>query len=422
MNLWIQLCIAVAVPAILAASLPQRWLRPAMLLWVLSPIVVYCGMVAWEIATRPVPENALGNAVFGLLLIGSITAVPWLIGCAIGFGIGFALRRLFGHAPLKANALNPVSRATRAVAGANAAQAAAAATAQRVSGDRIANRGFAGDLVVSGWRAQHVGFENDAFKLGDLDVWRWPWRSAGLERLRLPHPAHPQQTHDFDIYEIGDARHPLRFASAELSNGVWGFYVPASAEDAQQGAHRETEPRNRHTAPDGTLRVDVESVEWFNTHWVNTPRVIDLGSGQVLLDLWDTDWDAMVSFPAPRCVRLGMRRYRSGITLTLELDLGRDEYRISFAAGSQTSLPSGPLADVARALEACSVQLGAQAAAQGAHGSTRVPVHPWAAWRSALLILAAAVIAIAAATWWSLNSAPSEKQKLDTIPAMPGAG
>jgi hypothetical protein len=418
-SLWIQLFIAVAVPAILVASLPQRWLRPAMLLWVLSPIVVYCGVIAWEIATRPVPENALGNAVFGLLLIGSITAVPWLIGCAIGFGMGFALRRLFGRAPLKSNAPTPVPTAT---AGATAL-AAAAPTAQPVSGDRIANRGFAGDLVVSGWRAQHVGFENDAFKLGDLEVWRWPWRSAGLARLRLPHPAHPQQSHDFDIYEIGNARFPLRFAVGELSNGVWGFYVPASAEDAQQGAHRETEPQNRHTAPDGTLRVDVESVEWFNTHWVNTPRVIELGSGRVLLDLWDTDWDAAVSFPAPRCVRLGMRRYRSGISLALELDLGRDEYRISFAAGSQTSLSSGPLADVARALEACSIQLGAQSAStHGAHGSTRVPVHPWAAWRSALLILAAALIAIAAATWWTLSMAPPDKQKLDTIPTMPSAG
>jgi hypothetical protein len=422
-GLWIQLFIAIALPAILVASLPQRWLRWAMLLWVLSPVVVYCGVVAWEIATRPVPEHALGNAVFGLMLIGSITAVPWLIGCAIGFGVGFALRRLFGRAPLKSNAPRPAPTAITATSGANAAQSAAAAIAQRASGDRSADRGFAGELVVSGWRAVHIGFENDGLRLGDLEVWRWPWRSAGLAPLRLPHPAHPHQVHDFDIYEIGDARHPLRFATGELSNGVWGFYVPASVEDVQQRAHRDAEPRYRHTAPDGTLRVDVESVEWFNTHWVNTPRVIDLDSGRVLLDLWNTDWDAVVSFPAPRCARLGMRRYRSGISLTLDLDLGRDEYRISFAAGSPTSLPSGPLADVARALEACSAQLGAQAAsAHGTHGSTRVPVHPWAAWRSALSILAAALIAIATATWWSLNSAPPGKQKLDTVPTMPGAG
>jgi hypothetical protein len=43
----------------------------------------------------------------------------------------------------------------------------------------------------------------------------------------LPHPAHPHQSHRYDIYDIGDGWNPVRFAVGELSNGVWGFYVPA---------------------------------------------------------------------------------------------------------------------------------------------------------------------------------------------------
>lgn len=415
MNLWIQLFIAVAVPAILVASVPPHWLRWSMLLWVLSPVVVYFGVVVWELSTRPVPDHALGKAVFGLLLIGSITAIPWLIGCAAGFGIGFALRHLLGRMPLKVNALNPVSTTTAATS-----VTTDAPTAQRTSDDHIASEGISNDLVVRGWRAIHIGFENDALKLGELEVWRWPWRSAGQTPLRLPHPAHPQQTHDFDIYQIGNTQHPFRFAAGELSNGVWGFYVPASVDDSQQSTHRDANQQRRHTAPDGTLRVDVASMEWSNTHLVNSPRVIDLSSGRVLLDLWSTDWDAVVSFPAPQCVRLGMRRYRSGNGLTLEVDLASDSFRIWFGAEEQTSVSSGPLPDVACALEACSVQLSAPSgSAHCAHGSTRVVVHRWAAWRSALLILAAALIAIATATWWTLNSAPPGKQKLDTVPAMP---
>ena len=51
-------------------------------------------------------------------------------------------------------------------------------------------------------------------------------RSTGLPRERLSHPAYPKQMHEYDIYEIGDTAYPTRFAACELSNGVWGFYVP----------------------------------------------------------------------------------------------------------------------------------------------------------------------------------------------------
>jgi len=45
--------------------------------------------------------------------------------------------------------------------------------------------------------------------------------------MQLPHPSHRHRRHRFDIYEIGSLDHPVRFAAGELSNGAWGFYVPA---------------------------------------------------------------------------------------------------------------------------------------------------------------------------------------------------
>lgn len=421
-SLWIQLFVAVTLPAIVVASVPQRWLRRAMLFWVLLPLVVFFCVITWEIMTSPEVDNALGKALFALLLVGSIAAVPWLIACAIGFGLGFALRRLLGRVPPKANSTHPIWKPTAATSNATAAPPGVASSEHHAKDHHTVSRGFPNDAVLSGWRAIHVGFENDGLKIGDLEVWRWPWHSAGLAPLRLPHPTHPAQTHDFNVYDIGEAPHSIRFAAAELSNSVWGFYVAeiASVGDTPQSAQRSNEPHHCYTAPDATLRVEIESVEWFNTHWVNTPRVIDINNGRVLLDLWGTDWDAVASFPAPRFLRLGMRRYRNGASLTLELDLVHDSYRISFDPAAPQASRSGPISEVAQALEANSVQHSAQpTSTRSVPAATIVPMHFWPALRSAVLILAGALVAIALATWWTLDSMPASKPELDTLPEMP---
>lgn len=76
-----------------------------------------------------------------------------------------------------------------------------------------------------GWTDVHVGLEGDGLRIGGLAVWQEKWKPVG-EDLDLPHPAHPLQTHRYRVYEIGDAP-CIRFAAGELSNGVWGFYVPS---------------------------------------------------------------------------------------------------------------------------------------------------------------------------------------------------
>ena len=63
--------------------------------------------------------------------------------------------------------------------------------------------------------------------IGGLRIWNEKWRPTG-ERLQLPHPDYPTQRHTVHVYEAGDQTQPLTFAAGELSNGVWGFYVPTS--------------------------------------------------------------------------------------------------------------------------------------------------------------------------------------------------
>jgi hypothetical protein len=159
-------------------------------------------------------------------------------------------------------------------------------------------------------------------------------------------------------------------------------------------------------------------------------QLIDAEDGRI--DLWNTDWDATVSFPASSQVRLDLRRYRHAGYLTAELDLARKRYRVfvgevingkvAASAGNGDASPEAPLSGIADGLEAASRRVEKIApAAPGGHGSSRLalPSRPLAAWRAALLILVSALIAIAVAAYWSTRHAPADAQKLDVVPAMP---
>ncbi|HKV54234.1 MAG TPA: hypothetical protein VJN94_06290 [Candidatus Binataceae bacterium] len=76
------------------------------------------------------------------------------------------------------------------------------------------------------WREAAIGFSIDPIEVSGLNVWEEEWRPVDAPEVMLPHPAYPKQIHHYKIYEIGDVCRPVRFAAAELSNQVWGFYVP----------------------------------------------------------------------------------------------------------------------------------------------------------------------------------------------------
>jgi hypothetical protein len=212
------------------------------------------------------------------------------------------------------------------------------------------------------------------------------------------------------------------------NHGEAGVWQPLSSlalavEQARHASDRRNAlPTLRHISPDGTIRVDLAVLEWSNSHWVNSPRVIEIASGRVVLDLWATHWDATVWFPDKQCVRLGFQRYQHGRSLTAEIDLARGTYQIFSGANPEDALPEAPLAGIASALQAFSCHVAqATAPITGANVSSNAgnPSHAWAAWRTALLILAGALVAIAVATFATLHSDPYGEQTLDTIPTMP---
>lgn len=467
---------AVAAPAILILMVPRRWLGRAILLWVVSPVIGYAAVLVWEAATRPGGGYGLGNALYGFMLISPLLTLPWAVLCAIGIGMGFLLRRTFRRgSPPAAVAAPPASP--------------------------IVDRTPPQPLTMAGWRSVHVGFAKDGLQLGGRDVWAETWRATADPPVHLPHPAHPTEIHRYTIQEIGNGPATVRFAAAELSNGVWGFYVPtpnpemargssangtiryeyslgemvggrydcvaawalvldgatgavladgsawfrtrvdpqpdgslflhlslnardtlirldpetrtfrdlgaggtdrplaelAPAVEAARLAALEPRPQMLRLSPDGTIRVEIGAAEWGNTHWVHSPRVIDVPSGRVVLDLWNTDWDADISFPAPRRVRLAFRRYHEGGALSAVLDLERGTYQVVSEYGYEGPRPEAPLAGIVAGLEE------AAARTVTASGWTAqkpfIQPNPWAAWRVALVIFVAAFAVIGAGAY-----------------------
>ncbi|MBV9829249.1 MAG: hypothetical protein JO001_26830 [Alphaproteobacteria bacterium] len=255
------------------------------------------------------------------------------------------------------------------------------------------------------WCVRHIGFERDGFILDGIDIWAVPWGRASGSVL-LPHPAYPAQQHAYSIYEAGGQANGSIFAAGELSNGVWGFYTPRAA------AHRpeNTAHTTVHLSADGSLRVELAQVEWSNTHWVASPRVTELATGRIVLDLWNTDWDAEVSFPGERCVSLDLRRYSGLRGVRAFLDLANERFLISFA--DQRSSLDGALSGVSLALE-------------GIPSETRPVVHPPVRrrsgareWRNAAFILAGALAAIAVLTLITLQLSSPAVQTLTPLPVM----
>lgn len=515
------LAAAVVVPSLLIAVTPRRWTGRAMLGWVVSPLIAYVGVVAWEGLTRPAQTISAQNFLLGFSLLSAIFIVPWGLACAAGFAIGFGLRPLIrrpgsGAGPTLQGRTPPAGPSSRAPA----PETPPPSLPPDVSPD------------AAEWRPAHVSFENDGLEIGGLGVWTHTWRAVDAAPLHLAHPAHPDETHRFRVQEIVEGSNLVRFAVSEVSNGVWGFYVPrydvveawgSSADGSLRYEHRKREhaerkeeapaswavlldaatghvladgsawtesrisgnadgslflrlrddtgetlfridptartyrnqgeprgdfplltlpdaieharregarpgpgARYRRISPDGAIRVDSEAVEWGNSHWVHTPRVIDTASGRVLLDLWNTDWDATVSWSGPRRVSLDFSRYHFSGDLTIELDLANESYRITREPGGDAELPSGPLAEAASAMEASGRRVAAFAAG---HGAAR-PVWddgkpgPFAALRTALVILVTAAVLIAAATWLSMTTGsqpPGRPKVLRSIPSAPVA-
>lgn len=319
---WIGSAAALVAAALVVVLAPARWRGRAMLGWLVVPAPVYVVLILVEVLTRPGQENVLQNALLGFSLISAVLIIPWLVVCGLGFGLGFLLlRRLRGpEAPLASPTAPP----------------------------KFTPPPQPPPVERDGWRSVHVGVSNDGLTIGGHDVWTAPWRDIGAAPRLLPHPAHPGQIHDFRIYEMGE-HDPVRFAAAELSNGVWGFYAQSADAPVACVPPPSGGDIDRRDSPFGDLRVEFEAREWANTRWVFAPRVVEIDGGQVLLDLHGTDWDATAVFPAPGRVSLDLRRYRGGATVQAIIDVPAMRYELTPAPGADPI--TGHLSEFRGALE-----------------------------------------------------------------------
>ncbi|MEZ6232921.1 MAG: hypothetical protein R3B68_01915 [Phycisphaerales bacterium] len=77
-------------------------------------------------------------------------------------------------------------------------------------------------------------------------------------------------------------------------------------------------------SPDGTIRVDLLEFEMRMSHWVANPVVTHVPTGDVLLDLDQTMWDASVGFEPDGRLRLELREYPGaspGFTAVFDFDI-----------------------------------------------------------------------------------------------------
>lgn len=453
MLIWLQLLVPFVVSAAIAASVPRRFLLRVFCAWLLSPVLVYWAVAVVESITRNAPDDPLATALFGFLLVASLAAIPWLVLCLTGIAFGLIIRHRWAH---RGNAEVPTDQGRDPVPLANhgvvATQASTHAVVHVTSVAAHAQRAPV-EVFEQGsvWREAHVGFADDTLALLGIEVWKNPWRPLRLRPLQLPHPAHPAQTHGYEIHEAGPEDRVVRFAAGELSNGVWGFYVPANVQCAsgesadgsivfrregiladrepdascgwivlreassgrvladcrcwsssrvllqpdgslllglQEGGfdvliriaplartfadlcdptrnlplatlavvleqllltvnERAHSPCSRQISPDGLYRVDLHAAEWSNSHWVNSPQLIENASGHVLVDLRNTDWDVTVRRFDSDLVRLELRTYVRGVRVEIDIDPGRHRFRRSAHAPDHQparwrDLPSPP--------------------------------------------------------------------------------
>jgi hypothetical protein len=279
-----QLVAALGVPALIGGFAPRRWRLRALLAWLVSPVLVLVAMAVVEVARDPAKTFDLGQLLFGLGLIGSILAIPWVVAALVGFGVGVGLSAL----------LRPRSTAP-------ARPAEAASSPPPADPLPIAMPAFTPSLEPpSGWHAAHVGFAGDGLLLDGIDIWAATWRAEPVPPVMLPHPAHLHEIHRFTVHAVDDGARAARFAAAELSNGVWGFYrwiVPTDAAEARSAddtlvythSFGEAAPgRFDAVAPTATLRVAATGALLFDGAGWFSSRIVPQPDGGLLLVLEQT--------------------------------------------------------------------------------------------------------------------------------------
>jgi hypothetical protein len=115
------------------------------------------------------------------------------------------------------------------------------------------------------------------------------------------------------------------------------------------GGARPTPASDTRLSPDQTIKLELLISEWSPSLWIHAPRLTEIATGHVMLDLWGTSWDAQTAWVGSSGLRLDLRRYDQGGALTVLLDFLAGTYRL----GDPGALAC-PLTDIRRGIEAAS--------------------------------------------------------------------
>lgn len=77
------------------------------------------------------------------------------------------------------------------------------------------------------WRVVGTARSGAPISVAGMNPWDHEWRTLAEAPVSLPHPQYPEQLHRMTIYEVNAQGRSIRFAAGELSNNIWGFYLPA---------------------------------------------------------------------------------------------------------------------------------------------------------------------------------------------------
>ena len=83
------------------------------------------------------------------------------------------------------------------------------------------------DQLTPGWKFLDASTEGEDLQIAGISVWAHKWRQASAEPVIVQDPHHGQ-IFRFHAYEITIGSQRAVFAAGEFSNGIFGFYVPAS--------------------------------------------------------------------------------------------------------------------------------------------------------------------------------------------------
>jgi len=164
--------------------------------------------------------------------------------------------------------------------------------------------------------------------------------------------------------------------------------VPAPSASGSDGSY------NRFVvSPDGRIRIDYSLTEGRMSHWIETPAVYDLVSGEVLFVLAE-GYDAAATWIDGHNFTLWVRRYPDG-GYSLKVHCDVDEGTIRLGDDDTTQ----PLSGAKSAIETHFARLGANVPRTAEPRRYRKPTQVWEVLLGLLLALAFVAL-IAAFSYW----------------------